>query len=246
MMNNRVVLITGATRGIGKSILYRFAEQGAKVVGIYASSRERAEAIQQEWRARGTEIMLAQGSVTDREFVRHTLEQVVSVHGAVDILINNAGITSDNFTSQMSVQEWNRVFETNFEGTYNCSREALVHMERQGSGKIVNVISVTGVLGREAQSNYGASKGAVIGLTRMLARQYSQKGIHINAVAPGMIDTEMIGHVPAEKLDNFLLHTNLKRLGTSREVADSVLFLSGDMSDYMSGSVLKVDGGFIR
>jgi 3-oxoacyl-[acyl-carrier protein] reductase len=187
-----------------------------------------------------------QGSITDRDFVRQMMEQVAADYGRIDVLINNAGIVSDNFTSQMSLAEWDRVFRTNFEGTYICCQEAIPYMERQGGGKIVNVISVTGVLGREAQTNYGASKGSIIGLTRMLARRYASQGIYVNAIAPGMIQTEMIGHVPQDKLNNFLAHTDLKRLGSAREIADSVLFLSGEMSDYIAGSVLKVDGGFMR
>lgn len=246
IMKDRVAIITGATRGIGKSVLYRFAEEGAAVIGVYASSEHLAQQIEDELRPKGVRIAFFKGSITDRDFVRSMLEQVYSGFGKIDVLVNNAGIVSDNFTSQMSLYEWDRVYRTNFEGTYNFSKEVIPYMERQGSGKIVNVISVTGVLGREAQTNYGASKGSIIGLTRMLARRYASKGIYVNAIAPGMINTEMIGHVPKDKLDNFLVHTDLKRLGESREIADSVLFLSGEMSNYIAGSVLKVDGGFIR
>lgn len=246
LMKRRVAVITGATRGIGKAILHRFAEEGAAIVGVYASSDRLADDIRNEWQAKGVDITFYKGSITDRDFVRGLMEQVVSQHGAIDVLVNNAGVVADNFASQMPLDDWNRVFRTNYEGTYRCSLEALPYMERQGSGKIVNVISVTGVIGREAQTNYGASKGAIIGLTRLMARQYASKGIYVNAVAPGMINTEMIGHVPQEKLDNFLAHTDMKRLGEPKEIADAVLFLSGTMSDYVAGTVLKVDGGFIR
>ncbi|MCZ8513159.1 SDR family NAD(P)-dependent oxidoreductase [Paenibacillus filicis] len=245
-MKDRVAIITGATRGIGKSVLYRFAEEGAIVIGVYASSEHLARQIEDELRPQGVRTAFFKGSITDRDFVRRLMEQVYSDYGKIDVLINNAGIVADNFTSQMSLDEWDRVYRTNFEGTYSCCIEAIPYMERQGSGKIVNVISVTGVLGREAQTNYGTSKGSIIGLTRMLARRYASKGIYVNAIAPGMINTEMIGHVPKDKLDNFLVHTDLKRLGESREIADSVLFLSGEMSDYIAGGVLKVDGGFMR
>lgn len=246
IMKDRVAIITGATRGIGKSILYRFAEEGATVVGVYANSEERSQAIQEDLNSKGTKVSFYKGSITDRTFIRQMMEQVVTKYGRIDVLVNNAGILADNFTSQMTFDDWSRVYRTNFEGTYNCSLEAIPYMERQLGGKIVNVISVTGVLGRESQTNYGASKGSIIGLTRMLARRYATKGIYVNAIAPGMINTEMIEHVPQAKLDNFLQHTDLKRLGEPKEVADSVLFLSGTMSDYIAGSVLKVDGGFIR
>jgi 3-oxoacyl-[acyl-carrier protein] reductase len=246
MMKNRVAIITGATRGIGKAILYRFAEEGATVVGVYASSDQMAQTIQEDLRSKGVKVTFFKGSITDEGFIRQMMEQIMTEYGSIDILINNAGIVADNFSSQMLLDEWNRVFRTNFEGTYCCSKEVIPYMERKGSGKIINVISVTGVLGREAQTNYGASKGSIIGLTRMLARRYASKGIYVNAIAPGMINTEMIGHVPPDKLDNFLLHTDMKRLGEPREIADSVLFLASPMSDYIAGSVLKVDGGFIR
>jgi 3-oxoacyl-[acyl-carrier protein] reductase len=246
VIKDKVVIITGATRGIGKAILYRFAEEGAKIVGVYASRDELANTIQNELQTSNVDVSFYKGSITDQDFVRRMMEDVISKYGTIDVLVNNAGIVSDNFSTQMTYEDWNRVFKTNFQGTYCCSLEVLPYMKRQGKGKIVNVISVTGVLGREVQTNYGTSKGAIIGLTRMMARQYSAKGIHINAVAPGMINTEMIGHVPQEKLDNFIRHTNMRRLGEPDEVANSVLFLSSKQSDYIAGVVLKVDGGFIK
>jgi 3-oxoacyl-[acyl-carrier protein] reductase len=246
LMKGKTAIVTGATRGIGKAILYRLAEEGAAVVGIYASSDRLAEEIEADLHSKGADVAFYKGSITDRSFVRGFMQDVAASHGSIDVLVNNAGVVADNFISQMSLEEWQRVFHTNYEGTYGCSVEALPYMQRQGGGKIVNVISVTGVLGREAQTNYGASKGAIIGLTRLMAREYAPQGIYVNAIAPGMINTEMIGHVPPNKLDNFLKHTDMRRLGEPTQIADSVLFLCSKQSDYIAGTVLKTDGGFIR
>lgn len=246
LLQNKVAIITGATRGIGKAILYRLAEEGATVIGVYNSSVQAASMIQNDLIEKGYSAILHQGSVTDKEFVTKLADTTISTYGKLDILVNNAGITRDNIIFNMPEKDWNNVFETNFRGTFLCTMAVLPHMEKREYGSIVNVASVTGVLGREAQSNYGASKGAMMGLTRLLSRQYSTKGIQLNCVAPGMIETEMIGDVPEEKLANFLRFTNMKRLGKVDEIANTVLFLASDLSSYFTDTVLKVDGGFMR
>ncbi|WP_139491984.1 SDR family NAD(P)-dependent oxidoreductase [Brevibacillus dissolubilis] len=246
LLKDKNVIITGATRGIGKSIFYRLAEEGARVIGVYASSDESARVILDDFAERGLQGHFFKGSITDTDFIKQMFADVKEQYGSIDVLVNNAGIVRDQFVSQMPSKDWEAVFHTNFSGTYNCCTEVLPYMLEQKAGKVVNVVSVTGVLGREAQTNYGASKGAIIGLTRMLSRKYVQEGIYFNAVAPGMIRTEMIDHVPKEKIENFLRYTNIGRLGESEEVANAVLYLSTHLSDYVTDTVIKVDGGFIR
>ncbi|MFA9557773.1 SDR family NAD(P)-dependent oxidoreductase [Evansella sp. AB-rgal1] len=246
LLMNKVAIITGATRGIGKAILHRFVEEGAIVIGVFSSSVALAEEIEQEYSKRDNPVILKQGSVTDKLFIQDLLASTVATYGKIDILVNNAGITRDNIIFNMPEKDWQDVFHTNFRGTYNSIMETLPFMLKEGKGSIINVASVTGVLGREAQSNYGATKGAMMGLTRLLSRKYSSSGVKLNCVAPGMIDTEMIKHVPVDKLHNFLQFTNIKRLGKVDEIANSVLFLASDLSDYVTDTVLKVDGGFMR
>ncbi|TMN23742.1 SDR family NAD(P)-dependent oxidoreductase [Lentibacillus cibarius] len=246
LLKNKTVIVTGATRGIGKTIFYRLAEEGANVVGVYARNDQAANEIERDLNEKGIERSLYKGSVTDRSFIEGLMNSVNERYGKIDVLVNNAGVTGDSFITQMSNEQWKHVYDTNFLGTYICATTVLPYMEEQNEGNIVNLVSTTGVIGREAQSNYGASKGSIMGLTRLLSRKYARKGLKINAVAPGMINTEMIKHVPQSKIDNFLRFTNEKRLGEPEEVANAVLFLSSDLCGYLDDTVLKVDGGFLR
>ncbi|WP_273854161.1 SDR family NAD(P)-dependent oxidoreductase [Guptibacillus spartinae] len=246
LLKDKIAVVTGATRGIGKEIVQTFVRQGAFVIGIYANNDTAATEIEAELNADGQTVHYIKGSVSDQTFVQSTIEQITEMYGKIDILVNNAGINRDQFIFKMEKKDWNQVISTNFSGTLYFCQAVLPFMEQQQKGKIVNVVSVTGVAGREAQTNYGASKGAIIGLTRLLARKYHSKGISINAIAPGMIETEMIHHVPEEKLSNFLRFTNARKLGTTEEVARNVVYLSSDLSDYVTDTVLKVDGGFLR
>ncbi|AEV19295.1 3-oxoacyl-(Acyl-carrier protein) reductase [Geobacillus thermoleovorans CCB_US3_UF5] len=246
LLKDKIAVVTGATRGIGKAIVQTFVKQGAFVVGIYANNDAAAKELEAILNVNGQTIHYVKGSVNNPAFVQSVIGDVIDTYGRVDILVNNAGINRDQFIFKMSEEEWNQVISTNFSGTLYFCQSVLPFMEQQQKGKIVNVVSVTGVVGREAQTNYGTSKGAIIGLTRLLARKYYSKGISINAIAPGMIETEMIHHVPEDKISNFLRFTNAKRLGTAEEVARNVLYLSSDLSDYVTDTVLKVDGGFIR
>jgi len=246
LLQNKIAIVTGVTRGIGKTIFYRLAEEDACVIGIYASNDQAAHSIENDFKEKGYKGMLFKGSITDRKFISNIMKNVSERYSKIDILVNNAGVTGDQFIAQMTHEQWNHVYSTNFLGAYICSTEVLPYMEKQHYGNIVNVVSTTGVLGREAQSNYGASKGSIMGMARLLARRYAQKGLKINSVAPGMINTTMIDHVPKNKLENFLRFTSEKRLGEPEEAADAVLFLSSDLCGYFSNTVLKVDGGFLR
>jgi 3-oxoacyl-[acyl-carrier protein] reductase len=245
-LQNQVAIITGATRGIGRAVWERFASAGATVVGIYAKSGEIAAQLQAEMAAQSISGGFYQGSVDDPAFVSELMQRVQQDFGRIDVLVNNAGITRDNLAMRMTVEEWDAVLNTNLLGTLLCATEAIPYMRQQGGGSVINVVSVSGIYGREAQANYSTAKGAIVGLTKLLARRHAEEGIRINAVAPGMIATDMTELIPPGKMENFLNHTNLKRQGTSKEVAEAILPLACGASGYLSGQVLKVDGGFLR
>ncbi|MBP1989983.1 3-oxoacyl-ACP reductase FabG [Paenibacillus eucommiae] len=246
LLRDQVAVVTGATRGIGRAAMERLAAEGASVVGVYNSSDKLAEELQSELALRGSDVRMFKGSVTDRSFIASMMKQVYDELGRMDILVNNAGISDDQLALMMSEEQWDTVFRTNFTGTCICCQEAIPYMAAGGGGKVVNVVSVSGVYGREAQVNYAASKGAIIGLTKMLARRYAADGIRLNALAPGMITTQMTDKVPLEKQHNFLRHTNMNRMGTAEEIAGSIVYLASPLSDYVSDHVLKADGGFLR
>lgn len=245
-LKDKVAIVTGATRGIGKEILIDLATKGVKVVGIYARSEAAANELQENLSNNGCEVEFFKGKVDNAEFADTVVRKVLDKYNKIDILINNAGINRDNLIFNMPQEDWNAVFKTNFNGTYNFCNTVIPHMLEQNSGNIINMVSVTAVNGREAQSNYGCSKGAIIGLTKMLSRIYSPKGIRINTVAPGMIETDMIEHVPGKKMENFLHHTNVKSLGQAKQVADIVSFLANEENSYFTNTVFKLDGGFLR
>ncbi|MCC3372469.1 SDR family NAD(P)-dependent oxidoreductase [Cohnella sp. REN36] len=245
-LRNRVAIVTGATRGIGRAVGERFASAGATVVGVYARSGEIAARLQAEMAERSQPGGYYQGAVDDPLFVGDLMKRVMAAYGRIDILVNNAGVTRDQLALRMSVEEWDDVLRTNLQGTLLCAAEAIPYMKLQGGGSVINVVSVSGLYGREAQANYSAAKGAVVGLTKLLARLHAEEGIRVNAVAPGMIATEMTERIPAGKMDNFLHHTHLKRQGTAQEIAEGILGLASGASGYLSGQVLKLDGGFLR
>ncbi|QHT61953.1 SDR family oxidoreductase [Paenibacillus lycopersici] len=244
--HNRVAIVTGATRGIGRAVFERYAEAGAAVVGVYSKRADLAERMEADMASKSMKGRLYRGAVDDADFVRSLMRDVREQYGRIDILVNNAGIARDNLAMMMTAEEWDAVMQTNLMGTLLCAAEAIPYMRRQGGGAIVNVVSVSGIHGREAQANYSAAKGAVIGLTKLLARRHAQEGIRIHAIAPGMVDTEMTERVPAGKMDNFLHHTHLKRQAKACEIAETIVALASGGHGYLSGQVLKVDGGFLR
>ncbi|KJS23096.1 MAG: 3-oxoacyl-ACP reductase [Clostridiaceae bacterium BRH_c20a] len=252
LLKDKVAIVTGATGGIGRAVIHKLCSEGAKVAGLYRSQDIVAEEIQSELAEHGFETSFYKGSISDEAYIAQTFKSIKDKFGKIDILVNNAGITRDTFLAQMQIDEWKAVFETNFLGTYMCTQEVLPYLLESSNpsegkyGRVINIISISGVLGREAQANYCASKGAVIGLTRLLSREYSDKGIYFNALAPGLIETEMIGHLPENKRNGMINSTNMKRMGKADEVAGAVLFLCSSLSDYCNNTVLKIDGGMLR
>ncbi len=242
-LQGKVAIITGAARGIGRETALLFAAEGAKVVicDLLAEGEEVAEEI----RSRGGEAIFYKLDVTDRESVKRMVNTVTERYGRIDILVNNAGITRDAQFLKMTEGDWDKVIAVNLKGVFNVTQAVAPVMVAQGKGKIVNAASVVALYGNFGQTNYVASKAGVIGMTKVWARELGRKGINVNAVAPGFIQTEMTAKVPERVLQMMRERTPLGRLGTPRDVAYAYLFLASDESDYVNGAVLSVDGGLV-
>lgn len=242
-LEGKTALVTGASRGIGKAIALSLAEAGADVIVNYAGSREAAEAVAEQIRGMGRRAETFQANVADAAQADAMIKFAFETFGKLDILVNNAGITRDNLLIRMKEDEWDEVIAVNLKGVYNCLKAAARPMMKQRSGTIINISSVVGVIGNVGQVNYSAAKAGVIGMTKSAARELAPRGITVNCVAPGYIDTEM-----TEKLDDgvkeaMLAHIPLARMGKPEEVADVVRFLASGAAAYMTGQTLHVDGG---
>lgn len=242
-LSGKTALVTGASRGIGRSIALALAEAGANVAVNYAGSEAAATEVAEQIRAKGVEAITVQANVGRVDEADQLIKDVIGAWGKIDILVNNAGITRDNLIMRMKEEEFDQVIETNLKGVFNCLKAATRPMMKQRSGRIINISSVVGVLGNAGQANYVAAKAGVIGLTKSSARELASRGITVNCVAPGFIDTEMTQVLADDLRDNMLSGIPLARLGRPEEIADVVLFLASDASSYMTGQTLHVDGG---
>ncbi len=239
----RVAIVTGGGRGIGRAIAARLAQEGANVAISYRSNDAAAEETAQKVREVGTQCELFKGDVASPEDVQALFKGVSEAFGRVDILVNNAGITRDNLMMRMKEDEFDEVLRTNLKGTYLCTRAALRPMVRARWGRIVNVGSVVGLVGNAGQANYAASKAGIIGFTKSVAREVAQRGITVNAVAPGYVETELTGGLPEGVKDQILAQVPSGRFGEPEEVAEVVAFLSGEGAGYITGQTIAVDGG---
>jgi 3-oxoacyl-[acyl-carrier protein] reductase len=239
----RVAIITGGGRGIGRAIVVRLAQEGANVAISYRSNDAAAEETAQKVREAGVKCELFKGDVASPEDVQALFKGVSDAFGRVDILVNNAGITRDNLMMRMKEDEFDEVLRTNLKGTYLCTRAALRPMVRARWGRIVNVGSVVGLVGNAGQANYAASKAGIIGFTKSVAREVAQRGITVNAVAPGYVETELTGGLPEGVKEQILAQVPTARFGEPEEVAEVVAFLSGEGAGYITGQTLAVDGG---
>lgn len=242
-LKDKVALITGAARGIGRETALLFAQEGAKVA--ICDVIDEGQLVAEEISTRGGEALFVKADVTDREQVRRMVEAVKERFGRIDILINNAGVVRDAQLLKLSEQDWDLVIDVNLKGVFNVTQAVASLMIEQGKGKIINVASVVALYGNFGQTNYVASKAGVIGLTKVWARELGRKGINVNVVAPGFIQTEMTARVPEKILEMMRERTPLGRLGTPRDVANAFLFLASDEADYINGAVLSVDGGLV-
>ncbi|HDB7964997.1 TPA: 3-oxoacyl-[acyl-carrier-protein] reductase [Staphylococcus aureus] len=236
-------LVTGASRGIGRSIALQLAEEGYNVAVNYAGSKEKAEAVVEEIKAKGVDSFAIQANVADADDVKAMIKEVVSQFGFLDVLVNNAGITRDNLLMRMKEQEWDDVIDTNLKGVFNCIQKATPQMLRQRSGAIINLSSVVGAVGNPGQANYVATKAGVIGLTKSAARELASRGITVNAVAPGFIVSDMTDALSDELKEQMLTQIPLARFGQDTDIANTVAFLASDKAKYITGQTIHVNGG---
>ncbi|EOD9697366.1 TPA: 3-oxoacyl-[acyl-carrier-protein] reductase [Staphylococcus aureus] len=236
-------LVTGASRGIGRSIALQLAEEGYNVAVNYAGSKEKAEAVVEEIKAKGVDSFVIQANVADADEVKAMIKEVVSQFGSLDVLVNNAGITRDNLLMRMKEQEWDDVIDTNLKGVFNCIQKATPQMLRQRSGAIINLSSVVGAVGNPGQANYVATKAGVIGLTKSAARELASRGITVNAVAPGFIVSDMTDALSDELKEQMLTQIPLARFGQDTDIANTVAFLASDKAKYITGQTIHVNGG---
>lgn len=245
MLEGKIALITGASRGIGKAVAIELAKQGADVIINYNGNHARAEEVVKEVEQLGRKAISIQCNVSDAASVTNMIKTSIDTFGRVDILVNNAGITRDNLIMRMKEEDWDAVINTNLKGVFNTTKAVTRQMMKQRSGRIINIASVVGVMGNPGQANYVAAKAGVIGLTKSTARELSSRNITVNAVAPGFITTDMTDQLAGDVKEEMLKQIPLSRFGEPEDVAKVVKFLASNDSKYMTGQVLHVDGGMV-
>ena len=243
LLDGRVSLVTGASRGIGRAIAQAFAAEGASVVLAARDAAKLGEAVA-EIQAKGGKAEALALDVSDRASVESVVAKVVETHGRIDHLVNNAGVTRDNLLLRMKDEEWQQVLDTNLTGAFLCTQAVLKPMLKQRSGRIVTITSVVGLGGNAGQANYAASKAGVIGFTKSVAREVASRGITVNAIAPGFIETDMTAAMPEKAREAVFAAIPLGRVGRPEDVAGAAVFLVSDAAAYVTGQVLAVDGGF--
>ena len=245
MLKNKNAVVTGATRGIGREIAFTLAENGANVAINYRTLNEDVERLIEELKSYGTNIVAVKCDISDEEEVKNFIAESKKQLGSIDILINNAGITKDGLLLRMKDEDFSDVLDVNLKGTFITTREAASIMMKQRHGKIINISSVVGVIGNAGQCNYAASKAGVIGFSKSVARELASRNITVNVVAPGFINTDMTGVLPEKVKESMLQGIPLKRIGEPKDIANAVLFLASDLSNYITGQVINVDGGMV-
>src|SRR4030043_1317872 len=243
LLNDPVAIVTGGTKGIGRAISLLFAEEGAKVVANFSKDVEAAENLMNEAKSKRLSLGLFKADVTQFEQVKEMIEETFAQYGKIDILVNNVGLVRDNFLMLMSDEDWESLLRTNLTSLFHCCRIVIRKMIPQRRGKIINISSISGIIGTPGQVNYAATKGGMISFTKSLARELGSFNIHVNAVAPGLIESEVVSKMPKEKVEAILKSSSLGRVGKPEEVARAVLFLASEESDYITGQTIGVDGG---
>ncbi|OGO43803.1 MAG: 3-oxoacyl-[acyl-carrier-protein] reductase [Chloroflexi bacterium RBG_16_57_9] len=244
-LSNKVALITGASRGIGRAIALKLAQQGAKIVINYQGNAAAAQEVVEAIKANGGEAIAVQADVRDDKAAQALIKATLDAFGRIDILVNNAGITRDTLLAIMKTEDWDLVLDTNLKGTFHVTRAAIRPMMKQRNGRIINITSPAGISGNPGQTNYSAAKAGVIGFTRAVAREIGSRGITVNAVSPGYILTDLTASLPKEIVDRIIEMSALKRHGSAADVAHAVAFLASDEAGWITGQVLSVDGGLV-
>lgn len=244
LLEGKVALITGATRGIGKGIAEVFAEQGAQVAFTYAGSVEKANQLEKELKEK-TKAKAYQSDASDYEAAQKLIADVLEEFGKIDILINNAGITKDNLMLRMSKEDWDTIIKVNLDSVFNLTKAVIKPMMKAKSGSIINMTSIVGIKGNAGQANYAASKAGVIGFTKSIALELGSRNIRCNAIAPGFIETEMTAALDEKTVQGWREGIPLKRGGHPEDVANACVFFASELSSYVTGQVLNVDGGML-
>ncbi|KYH34870.1 3-oxoacyl-[acyl-carrier-protein] reductase FabG [Clostridium tepidiprofundi DSM 19306] len=245
MFKDKVVIVTGASRGIGRAIALKFAKLGANIVVNYRNSVEAVEKVKTEIEELGGKALIVQGDVSNFEDAKFIIDRAVEEFGKIDILVNNAGITKDGLLLRMKEDDFDKVINVNLKGAFNCIRHVTPIMMKQRNGKIINISSVIGICGNAGQVNYSAAKAGIIGMTKSTAKELASRGITVNAIAPGYIVTDMTEVLPEKVKKNMESIIPLKRLGKPEDVANLAAFLASDDAAYITGQVINVDGGMV-
>ena len=245
MIKNKNAIITGGVRGIGKEIARTLAENGANIAINYRNFNDEIKAFVEELEANGVKVLTFKCDVSNEEEVEAFINEVKNTFGSIDILVNNAGITKDGLLLRMSEKDFSDVIDVNLKGTFNMTKAVSSIMVRQRFGKIINISSVVGVAGNAGQCNYAASKAGVIGFSKSIARELASRNINVNVIAPGYINTDMTKVLPDRVKEEVLRTIPMKKIGEPREIANLALFLSSDLSNYITGQVINVDGGMV-
>ena len=244
-LKDKVTIVTGGTKGIGKSICLLFAKEGASVIANFSNDVNAAEDLMNEAKSKGLNIRLFKADVTQFDQVKEMVEEVYAQFGKIDILVNNVGLVRDNFLMLMSYEDWDSLLKGNLSSLFYCCKAVIRKMIPERRGKIINISSISGILGTSGQTNYAATKGGMISFTKSLARELGPFNIHVNAVAPGLIESDIVSKMPKEKVEAIIKSSSLGRIGKPEEVANVVLFLASEDSNYITGQTIVVDGGIV-